>query len=207
MSDKVPIASLMIEDDKPTSTICIHPRFWSSITRIAVASATIIVIGLIVLVAILLKRQLAALEILSIIVDMNAVGMGGRGPNGTWALQHGFNRAPICQSGVSLQAELPLLGTTFIRTHDAQVLDIFTIFPNPLADPDVEASYNFVPGDIYFASILAVGHRAYFRLGVSWPPGPPQIPTWSLCPSAALMARISLRTVQHYNDAAWWIFQ
>jgi len=109
----------------------------------------------------------------------------------------------VCDSGTSIAQQLPALGTSLIRTHDARVLDLPSLFPDPAGDPDNPAAYNFSAGDALFAAILAAGHRAYFRLGVSWPPGPPPVPAWALCPAPELMARVSLRTVQHYNDAAW----
>ena len=111
------------------------------------------------------------------------------------------------QTGTSLAAALPRLGTTLVRTHDQRALDIFTIFPDPSADPEDPLQYDFSAGDALFADILAVGHRPYLRVGVSWPPGAPPVlppvPAWSLCPPSQLLARIALHTVQHYNDAAW----
>lgn len=90
-----------------------------------------------------------------------------------------------------------------VRTHDQRALDWWVIFPDPSSDPDDPAAYNFTAGDALFSAIIAAGQAPYFRLGVSWPPGPPAIPAWSLSPPPALFSRVAVRTVQHYNDAAW----
>ena len=122
-------------------------------------------------------------------------------------LLHGFNRAPLCDSGASVGALLPRLGSGVVRTHDMRAFDWWVIFPDPTADPEVEANYNFSAGDALFAAILAAGQEPYIRLGVSWPPGSPPVlppvPQWSLLPDASLFARVSVHTVAHFNDAAW----
>jgi hypothetical protein len=165
------------------------------------AFAAILIV--VVTAAVLLTRKKPAGP-LAATVSLAAAGSGGGGPGGRWALQLGLNQAPSCQqTGASLAAELPALGTSLIRTHDQRALDLFTIFPNPSADPEDLTSYNFSSGDALFAEIAATGHRVYLRLGVSWPPGAPPVlspvPAWSLCPPAELMARVSLRTVQHFS--------
>jgi hypothetical protein len=170
-------------------------------------AAAVVLVVIVTVAAVLLTRKRPAGP-LRVNVSLGAAGPGGSGTGGRWSLAHGLNRAPTCQqTGLSLALELPALGTTLVRTHDARVLDIFSIFPDPTADPEATASYNFTAGDVFFKEILDAGQRAYLRLGVSWPPGSPPllppVPAWSLCPSAELMARISLRTVQHYNDAAF----
>ena len=184
-----------------------HPRDWSLRTRLGAGAAAAVVVAIVVAAAVLLSRRRPA-GALPVAVSLAAPGPGGTGPGGRWALQHGLNQAPVCQqTGTPLAAALPQLGTTLIRTHDQRALDIFTIFPDPSADPEDPAAYDFAAGDALFSSIIAVGHRAYLRVGVSWPPGAPPVlppvPAWSLCPPARLLARIALHTVQHYNDAAW----
>jgi hypothetical protein len=119
------------------------------------------------------------------------------------ALRHGFNRAPTCDSGASVAAQLPLLGATVARTHDLRALDWWTIFPDPAADTEDPAAFDFSAGDAAFAAILAAGQEPYFRLGTSWPPGPPPVPAWSLLPDPRVFARVSVHILEHYNDAAW----
>lgn len=113
-------------------------------------------------------------------------------------ISHGFNRAPLCDSGASVAALLPSLGSSLVRTHDERAFDWWVIFPDPARDPDDPAAYNFTAGDVIFAAILAAGQAPYFRLGVSWLPA-----AWSLSPPPALFSRVAVHTVQHYNDAAW----
>ena len=191
------------ESDLREAVCAVQPRAWSLRMRLGVGSAFAAILILVVTAAVLLTRKKPAGP-LAVTVSLAAAGSGGSGSGGRWALQLGLNQAPSCQqTGASLAAELPALGTSLIRTHDQRALDLFTLFPNPNADPEVLANYDFSGGDALFADIRATGHRVYLRLGVSWPLGAPPVlppvPAWSLCPPAELMARVALHTVQHYS--------
>ena len=180
-----------------------QPRAWSLRVQLVVCSVFAAILIIVVTAAVLLTRKKPGGP-LAVTVSLASAGSGGSGPNGRWALQLGLNQAPSCQqTGASLAEELPALGTSLIRTHDQRALDLFTLFPNPTADPEDLANYNFSNGDALFADIRATKHRVYLRLGVSWPLGAPPVlppvPAWSLCPPAELMARVSLHTVQHYS--------
>ena len=187
----------------PSAICSVQPRAWSLRVQLVVCSVFAAILIIVVTAAVLLTRKKPGGP-LAVTVSLASAGSGGSGPNGRWALQLGLNQAPSCQqTGASLAEELPALGTSLIRTHDQRALDLFTLFPNPTADPEDLANYNFSNGDALFADIRATKHRVYLRLGVSWPLGAPPVlppvPAWSLCPPAELMARVSLHTVQHYS--------
>ena len=178
----------------PQRARCCSQRALKWSAGVAVAVVVIVVIVL----AVVLTRPAAPSAPVTVQVPVDAASAGA------WTLAHGVNRAPRCaDTGTPINADLAELGTTLIRTHDARVLDWWVIFPNPNADPEDPNNYNFTLGDVLFQQILDAGHAPYFRLGTSWPPGPPAVPAWSLCPNASLFARVSVHTVQHYNDAAW----
>jgi xylan 1,4-beta-xylosidase len=71
--------------------------------------------------------------------------------------------------------------------------DVYTLFPNPDADPDDAASYRFGPTDKLVASIVKVGAQAIFRLGRSEgaDPQPPR--------DFDRYASIARHIVMHYN--------
>ena len=71
--------------------------------------------------------------------------------------------------------------------------DIYTLFPNPEADPNNPASYRFGPTDRLLASIVDVGAQAIFRLGRSEgaDPRPPR--------DFDRYASIARHIVMHYN--------
>ncbi len=74
--------------------------------------------------------------------------------------------------------------------------DVYTLFPDPSANPDDPASYRFGPTDKLIASIVNVGAQAIFRLGRSEgaDPQPPR--------DFARYASIAKHIVLHYN-AGW----
>jgi hypothetical protein len=113
-----------------------------------------------------------------------------------YSLQRGVDRGPDCSHNTSLGPELRAMGTTLIRTHDAGVLDWCVLFPNPTADPSLPSSYNFAPGDAYFAQITGEGFRPYLRLGSSWTVPLPSC----IHPDPAVFAAVAVRTLAHYND-------
>ena len=71
--------------------------------------------------------------------------------------------------------------------------DIYTLFPDPDADPDDPASYRFGPTDKLVASIMKIGAQAIFRLGRSEgaDPQPPR--------DFDRYASIARHIVMHYN--------
>ncbi len=72
--------------------------------------------------------------------------------------------------------------------------DVYTLFPDPHADPENPASYRFGPTDKLISSIVAVGAQAIFRLGRSEgaDPTPPH--------DFDRYASIAKHIVQHYNQ-------
>jgi xylan 1,4-beta-xylosidase len=71
--------------------------------------------------------------------------------------------------------------------------DVYTLFPNPHADPEDAASYRFGPTDQLVTSIVKVGAQAIFRLGRS-EGADPQPP-----PDFDRYAAIAKHIVLHYN--------
>ena len=71
--------------------------------------------------------------------------------------------------------------------------DVYTMFPNPHADPEDPASYRFGPTDKLVTSIVKIGAQAIFRLGRSEgaDPTPP--------PDFDRYADIAKHIVLHYN--------
>ena len=103
-------------------------------------------------------------------------------------------------------AEFSEMGVPLVRTAGAageygmnQYVNIHCIFPDFDADEELEESYNFLPTDLYLASIRNTGAGIFFRLGESREPyskklyaRPPRDPhKW---------ARICEHIVMHYNE-------
>ena len=174
----------------------------------AVAAAAVVVAVVVALAVVLTRPPAAPTGTTTVTVDASSSTSSSSSlsssSNTSYMLQHGVNRAPRCETGTWIGSALRELGVTLVRTHDQRALDWWVIFPDPAADPENPASYNFTLGDALFQDILDAGLEPYMRLGTSWPPGPPTpVPTWSLCPNATLFARVSVHIVQHYNDGAW----
>lgn len=118
---------------------------------------------------------------------------------------NGVNQGPLEDGGmVDLSAYFRQLKIPSVRLHDVHwpnpdVVDIHVIFPNPNADPDSEASYDFGTTDQYIHATLATGARIVYRLGESiehtkvkyhvHPPRDPQ--RW---------AKVCRGIVRHYNQ-------
>ena len=83
------------------------------------------------------------------------------------------DNGPLCQHGIiDLAPYYKQLDIRNVRLHDVtwsygDVLDINFLFPNWDADPDLTASYNFLPTDDYIKSITDLGINIIFRLGSS----------------------------------------
>lgn len=120
---------------------------------------------------------------------------------------HGGNNGPLrwgCDT--SLTPWHRRLRIPFVRLHDCDypgdyLVDIHAVFPNPDADPEDPASYDFINTDDYISSIVALGSQIVYRLGCriehtrrrrhTMPPADP-----------ARWARICLGIIRHYN-AGW----
>ena len=102
--------------------------------------------------------------------------------------------------------EFTSMGVPLVRTAGSageyglnQFVNIHCIFPDFEADENLEESYNFLPTDLYLASIRNTGAGVFFRLGESKEPysrklfaRPPKDPyKW---------ARICEHIVMHYNE-------
>ncbi|MDE1180188.1 hypothetical protein [Paraburkholderia sp.] len=79
------------------------------------------------------------------------------------------------------------------------------IFPDPNADPENPASYNFAPTDIYIASMRAAGTKIMFRVGRSYglngldhPPPAPDFERWS-DRWAAITRHVAMHYVQGWD--------
>lgn len=98
------------------------------------------------------------------------------------------------------------MGVPLVRTAGAageyglnQYINIHCIFPDFNADENLEESYNFLPTDLYLASIRSTGAGVFFRLGESREPysnkiyarPPRDFEKW---------ARICEHIVMHYNE-------
>ena len=102
--------------------------------------------------------------------------------------------------------EFSELRVPFVRTNMPigeyginQFVNIHCIFPDFSADPELEQSYNFLPTDLYLASIKNAGADIFFRLGESAEPysrklytsAPTDIEKW---------ASVCEHIIMHYNE-------
>ncbi len=98
------------------------------------------------------------------------------------------------------------MGISFVRTAGTageyglnQFVNVHCIFPDFDADPESEASYNFLPTDLYLASVKSCGADIFFRLGESTEPyarklytkAPRDIEKW---------ATVCEHIIMHYNE-------
>ena len=105
-----------------------------------------------------------------------------------------------------LSEEMSAMGVPFVRTVGFageygynQYINIHCIFPDFSADEQLEESYNFLPTDLYLASIKGCGADIFFRLGESREPYARKLYT---APPAdpAKWARICEHIIMHYNE-------
>ena len=86
---------------------------------------------------------------------------------------HGINKGPLAANGlVDLTEAQRRLRVPWTRLHDCHnpnpaVVDLHAVFPNPTADPDTPASYDFRATDLYLAAIRTTGAQIIYRLGES----------------------------------------
>ena len=80
-----------------------------------------------------------------------------------------------------------------------QFVDIHAIFPDPDADETLEESYNFLPTDLYIASVRGAGSDVFFRLGESREPYSRRLYT-TLSVTPEKWASICEHIIMHYNE-------
>lgn len=86
---------------------------------------------------------------------------------------HGLNKGPLAANGlVDLTEAHRRLRVPWTRLHDCHhpnpaVVDLHAVFPNPNADPESPASYDFRATDQYLAAVRATGAQIIYRLGES----------------------------------------
>ena len=98
------------------------------------------------------------------------------------------------------------LGIPAVRTNATegeyglnQFLNVHCIFPDFDADETLEESYNFLPTDLYLASIVNTGAEIFYRLGESEEPYSRKI--YARPPrDAEKWARICEHIIMHYNE-------
>ena len=98
------------------------------------------------------------------------------------------------------------IGIPMVRTSDSageyghnQYINVHCIFPDFDADETLEESYNFLPTDLYLASIRNTGAEIFYRLGENREPysrklyakAPKDMEKW---------ARICEHIIMHYNE-------
>ena len=126
-------------------------------------------------------------------------------PVGVVRALHGINKGPIAAGGlVDVTAAMRALGVPCVRLHDCHwpnpdVVDVHAVFPNPAADPEQAASYEFALTDEYVAATRQTGAEIVYRLGESiehtatkrfaHPPSDP-----------ARWANVCLGIIRHYNE-------
>jgi len=94
-------------------------------------------------------------------------------PAGKFRPLHGVNGGPLNQGGtLDLSARWKEAAFPLARLHDCHwpnpdVVDLHAVFPDPAADPDKPASYDFARTDEYVTSVLDTGAGIVFRLGES----------------------------------------
>ncbi len=102
--------------------------------------------------------------------------------------------------------EFSEMGIPFVRTSSAageyglnQFVNIHCIFPDFDADESLPESYNFLPTDLYLASIKNTGAEIFYRLGESSEPYSRKI--YARAPrDAEKWARICEHIIMHYNE-------
>ncbi len=102
--------------------------------------------------------------------------------------------------------EFSEMGIPFVRTAGAageyghnQYINIHCIFPDFNADETLEESYNFLPTDLYLASVKACGADVFYRLGEGREPYSRKL--YARPPvSYEKWARICEHIIMHYNE-------
>ncbi len=122
---------------------------------------------------------------------------------------HCINNAPmLLWDKTPVQPSLGDLGSPYCRFHDAggawgayHYVDIPNVFPNFDADENDPASYDFAFTDALLKSVVSVGIKPFYRLGVTiennW-----KVKAYNIYPPKdfAKWARICEHIVRHYNE-------
>ena len=119
---------------------------------------------------------------------------------------NGGPRSGGCDLPFDMSEEFSAMNIPVVRTAMKsgeygynQFIDIHCIFPDFSADENLEQSYNFLPTDLYLASVRATGAEIFYRLGESSEPyahklfvrPPADMEKW---------ARICEHVIMHYNE-------
>lgn len=126
------------------------------------------------------------------IKPLNCINGGPR--SGGYDLPFDFSDE-FCQMGVPLVRTAGSAGEYGLN----QYINIHCIFPDFTADENLEESYNFLPTDLYLASIRNTGAGVFFRLGEGREPYSRKLYT-SPPFDKEKWARICEHIIMHYNE-------
>ncbi len=119
---------------------------------------------------------------------------------------NGGPRSGGCDLPYDMSEEFSEMAIPFVRTSTTkgeygfnQFINVHCIFPDFDADPELEESYNFLPTDLYLASIKSVGADILYRLGESVEPYAKKM--FNKAPSdPEKWACICEHIIMHYNE-------
>lgn len=119
---------------------------------------------------------------------------------------NGAPRSGGCNLPFDFTEEFVEMGIPVVRTNTAageyglnQFINVHCIFPDFDADENLPESYNFLPTDLYLASIKNTGAEIFYRLGESLEPYARKI--FAKSPrDAEKWARICEHIIMHYNE-------
>ena len=126
---------------------------------------------------------------------------------------HGVNCSPVRHETVDkvynqAQSELGEAGIPYCRLHDVagryglhHYVDIPNVFPNFDADENDPKNYDFTFTDAYLKTMVKVGVKPYYRLGVTIE-GTCEVKPYNIIPpkDPAKWARICEHVIAHYNE-------
>lgn len=129
--------------------------------------------------------------------------------NGKIKPVNGINGGPRsggCGLPFDFSEEFVEMGIPVVRTGASageyglnQFINVHCIFPDPDADPELEESYNFLPTDLYLASVKNTGAEIFYRLGES--PEPYSRKLYAHPPKdAEKWASVCEHIIMHYNE-------
>ena len=137
---------------------------------------------------------------------MKTVKVGFNKPAGKIKPLHGVNNAARMTDYGELLEDFVSLRPPFCRLHDtagvyggSRYVDVANIFPDPEADEDDPASYDFTLTDLYIKPLIEMGTEVFYRLGATIEHEPKKYRT---VPPAdfSKWARVCEHIVRHYND-------
>ena len=124
---------------------------------------------------------------------------------------HAVNNGPLKKGNTQMNSNFDKYAAAripYARTHDAafcanyggeHAVDVWAIFPNPDADENDPASYDFILTDEYLERILSAGTKIFYRLGNKiehWKKKYGTLPPKDF----AKWARICEHIIRHYNE-------